>query len=340
MRQAIMTEPGNIEFRDVSVPDVKANEVLLEIKQIGICGSDIHVNHGKHPFTPYPVVQGHEFMGIVKETGSDVSSEIQPGMKATALPQSVCGQCRPCLRGDFHICDELKVKGFQAPGCAQDFFIAPDEMVIPLPDSFTYEQGALIEPTSVATHSTQRAGDLSGKNVVVLGAGTIGNLVAQVVRSRGAKKILITDLSEFRLEIARKCGIEETTNVNHETLTEASRRVFGEEGFDIAFEAVGVEATMDAVVETIQKGGSIVVLGVFEEKPRIDMSIVGDRELSIIGTLMYQHKDYQEAVELIQSGKVKTQPLVTKHFPFEEYSQAYRFIDEKKDKSMKIMIDL
>ncbi len=340
MRQAIMTEPGNIEFHDVPVPTAQANEVLLEIKQIGICGSDIHVNHGKHPFTPYPVVQGHEFIGIVKETGAEVSDQIRPGMKATALPQSVCGQCRPCLRGDFHICDHLKVKGFQAPGCAQDYFIAPEDMLILLPDSFTYEQGALIEPTSVAVHSTHRAGDLTGKNVVVLGAGTIGNLVAQVVRARGAQQVLITDLSDFRLKIARECGIEATSNPRHETLTEASQRIFGEEGFDVAFEAVGVEATMDAAIDSIQKGGSIIVLGVFEEKPRIDMSVVGDRELSIIGTLMYQHDDYQKAVALIQNDQVKTQPLITKHFPFTEYPQAYRFIDEQRDKTMKVMIAL
>ncbi len=250
-------------------------------------------------------------------------------MKATALPQVVCGKCRPCLRGDFHICRELKVKGFQAPGCAQDFFIASEEMLIPLPESFTYEQGALVEPLSVAAHSTQRAGDLTGKNVVVLGAGTIGNLVAQVVRSRGAKKVLITDLSEFRLEIAQKCGIDAISNVKNETLTDASQRVFGDEGFDVAFEAAGVEAAMNAAIEAIEKGGAIVVVGVFGENPRIDMSTAGKHELSLIGTLMYQHKDYREAVELIQSGKVKTQSLVTRHFPFEEYHQAYRYIVEK-----------
>lgn len=340
MRQAVMTEPGQIEFRDVSVPEPSPTEVLLEIKQIGVCGSDIHVNHGKHPFTSYPVIQGHEFMGVVKEVGTAVSTMIQPGMKATALPQVVCGKCPPCKRDDFHICDNLKVKGFQAPGCAQDYFLVPQHMLIPLPTSFTYEQGALIEPISVACHSTQRSGSLEGKNVVVLGAGTIGNLVAQVARARGAKRVLITDLSRFRLNIAEQCGIEYTSNPKEETLVEASQRVFGDEGFDVAFEAVGVQATMDAAIDAIQKGGTIVVLGVFEEKPRIDMSLVGDRELSLIGTLMYQHTDYHEAVDFIHSGQVITTPLVTKHFPFEAYNQAYHYIDEQGDKTLKVMIDL
>ncbi|HUW20750.1 MAG TPA: alcohol dehydrogenase catalytic domain-containing protein [Sedimentisphaerales bacterium] len=339
MRQAVMTEPGRIEFRDVPEPKAGAGQILLRVRQIGVCGSDVHVNHGKHPFTSYPVVQGHEFSAQVEAVGPGVRN-IKPGMKATARPQLVCGKCRPCRRGDYNICDVLKVQGFQAPGCAQDLFVTTTDRVVPLPNSLTFEQGALVEPAAVAVHSTGRAGDLKGKNVAVLGAGPIGNLVAQVARCRGAKKILITDLSDFRLEIAKKCGIRNTCNAGVEPLAEASHRVFGSKGFDVAFEAVGVEATMAAAVDAIQKGGRIVVLGVFGEKPRIDMSIVGDRELSLIGTLMYKHEDYVRAVQLIAKGKVITKPLVTKHFLFEQYAEAYKFIDEQGDKTLKVMIDL
>ena len=334
-----MTEPGKIEFSEVPEPKPGKGQILLRVKQIGVCGSDVHVSHGKHPFTSYPVVQGHEFSGVVEAIGQGVEG-IEIGTKATARPQLVCGKCRPCMRGDYNICDVLKVEGFQAPGCAQDFFITTTDKIVPLADTLTYWQGALVEPTAVAVHSTGRAPDLKGQNVVVLGAGPIGNLVAQVARCRGAKKTLITDLSDFRLEIAKKCGIEETSNAAKESLKDAAKRVFGDEGFDIAFEAVGVEATMDAAIDTIQKGGAIVVLGVFGEKPRIDMSIVGDRELSLIGTLMYKHEDYLKAAELIASGEVITEPLVTKHFGFEQYADAYKFIETQGDKTLKVMIDL
>ena len=339
MRQAVMTEPGKIEFRDVPEPKAGPGQILLRIKRIGVCGSDIHVNHGKHPFTSYPVVQGHEFSAVVEAVGEGVT-KVKPGMKATARPQIVCGECAPCRRGDYHICDVLRVEGFQAPGCAQDLFVTTEDKIVPLPDSLTYEQGALIEPTAVGVHSTGRGGELKGRNVTVLGAGPIGNLVAQVVRCRGAKKILITDLSDFRLDIAKKCGIANTSNASKESLGDASKRVFGGEGFDVAFEAVGAEATMDAAVQNIEKGGTIVVLGVFGEKPRIDMSIVGDREQSIVGTLMYKHEDYVKAVELIASGDVITKPLVTKHFAFEQYPDAYKLIDDQGDKTLKVMIDL
>ena len=338
MRQAVMTSPGVIEHREVAEPAAGPGQVLLRIKRIGVCGSDVHVNHGKHPFTSYPVVQGHEFSAVVETVGDGVEN-IPLGSKATATPQVVCGQCGPCRRGDYHICDHLKVQGFQAPGVAQDLFVTEAEKVVPLPDSFTHEQGALVEPTAVAVRTTARAGEMHGKAVVVLGAGPIGNLVAQMCRARGAE-VLITDVNEFRLEKARECGIGATSNAVEESLADASMRVFGDGGFDIVLDCAGVQATIDAAVENVNKGGTIVAVAVYDEKPRVDMAVVGDRELSIVGSLMYQYSDYEEAVQRIASGEIITAPLESAHFSFEEYEAAYRFIDDQGPNSLKVFIDL
>jgi len=338
MRQAVMTSPGIIDFGDVPQPRPGGGEVLLRVKRIGICGSDVHVNHGLHPFTSYPVVQGHEFSGVVEEVGEGVTGFL-PGDKATAMPQMVCGRCRPCLRGDYHICDSLKVQGFQAPGCAQELFIISAQKTVRLPDGFTFEQGAIVEPAAVAVHAVSRAGEVSGKNVVVIGAGPIGNLVAQTARADGAD-VLVTDLSDFRLGIARQCRIPHTSNPRDEELGQAAERVFGTDGFGIALECVGAEATLSAAIDSIGKGGTIVVVGVFGEKPRVAIGLVQDRELMLIGTLMYRYQDYERAVSLISSGNVITAPLETRHFPFEKYADAYRFIDEHRAESMKIFIDV
>jgi L-iditol 2-dehydrogenase len=338
MKQAVMTEPGKITIQQIDPPRAGEGEVLLRIQRIGVCGSDVHVYHGKHPYTGYPVVQGHEYSASVEALGLGVSG-LKLGDKVTSMPQIVCGECAPCLRGDYHICDKLRVEGFQAPGCAQELWVAQADKIIPLPDNFSFEQGALVEPVSVAVHCTSRAGDLKGRNVAVLGAGPIGNLVAQVARAEGAK-VLITDISEYRLDVAYQCGLENTSNPAIETLKQASERIFGKEGFSIALECVGVEATMTAAVETIQKGGTIIVVGVFGEKPRIDVGLVQDRELNLRGTLMYQRPDYIKAVELIASGDVITEPLMSKHFAFDDYLQAYKFIDQARDKTMKVFIDI
>ncbi len=340
MRQAVMTRPGAIEIREVSeLPAVARHEVKLKIQKIGVCGSDIHVYHGKHPFTSYPVVQGHEYSGMVVEVGEDVT-EVQVGDKATARPQLVCGRCGPCMRGDYNICNHLKVEGFQAPGTAQDYFILPQDRIIKLPVSLSYEQGAMVEPAAVAVHAIARVGDLTGKNLVVTGAGPIGNLVAQVAKARGASKVLITDISAFRLNKAMECGIEFTSNVLNEDLAQASKRIFGEEGFDIAFECAGVEPALDQATQEINKGGVVVIVAVYGDRPKVDMAVLGDRELNMIGTLMYKHEDYQQAVALIEGGAIQTAPLFTKHFDFNQYLNAYKYIDEQGDKTMKVIIDL
>ncbi len=355
MRQAVMASPGVIEFRDVPEPAPGPGEVLLRIKRIGVCGSDVHVWHGKHPFTTYPVVQGHEFSAVVEALGEGVTG-IEPGAKATATPQLVCGECRSCRRGDHHICDDLKVQGFQAPGCAQELFKTDAEKVVLLPGSFTFEQGALVEPASVAVHATARAarhgrtpstaagdspssGDLADRNVVVVGAGPIGNFMGQVARLRGAG-VLVTDISDYRLEVARQCGLVGVSNARQEALSEAVARVFGEDGFDLAFECAGAEDAFAQVVRAIEKGGTIMAVGLFQQKPRVHMSMVCEHELSLLGTLMYQKTDYEQAARWIHEGLIRTEPLDSRHFPFERYAEAYRFIEEQGEKSVKIFIDL
>jgi L-iditol 2-dehydrogenase len=283
-------------------------------------------------------VPGHEFSAVLEAGGPGVTG-LTPGTKVTSMPQIVCGECTPCRRGDYHICDKLKVQGFQAPGCAQELWVTSAHTIVTLPETFTFEQGALVEPTAVAVHAVAKAGKLAGRRVMVLGAGTIGNLVAQAARCEGAQ-VLITDLSDYRLGVAHQCGLAATSNAKEESLAQAAERVFGNDGFDVAFECVGVEPTITAAVANIQKGGTLIIVGVFGDKPCLDLATVQDRELNLRGTLMYQRPDYQRAVELIASGGIITEPLVSKHYSIDDYIEAYRFIDQFGDKSMKVVIDV
>jgi len=340
MRQAIMISPGVIEYHDIAEPaELKSNEILLRIKKIGVCGSDIHVFHGKHPATPYPVVQGHEYSAIVEAIGKNVT-KVKPGMKATARPQLVCGVCGPCKRGQYNACQKLKVQGFQAPGVAQDLFVVPEDRIIPIPESMSFEQGAMVEPAAVGAHSTNRATELKGKNVVVSGAGTIGNLVAQFAKARGAAKVMITDLSDYRLNIARQCGISGTLNVKKIPFEDGVRSFFGDEGFQVGFEAAGVQSSLDALIEGVEKGGEVVILGVYSQNPVVNMFYLGEHELNVFGSMMYLHEDYEAAVDMIALGKIITAPLLSISFPFSKYLDAYQYIESQGDKSMKVMIDL
>ncbi len=340
MKQAIMITPGVIEYREVPEPGkLKENEILLRIKKIGVCGSDIHVYHGKHPATPYPVVQGHEYSAIVEAIGEKVT-KVKVGSMATARPQLVCGECGPCKRGQYNACQQLKVQGFQAPGVAQELFVVTEDRIVPIPENMTLVQGAMIEPAAVGAHSTNRVSSLKGKNVVVTGAGTIGNLVAQFAQSRGAAKVLITDISDYRLGIARQCGIAGTLNIKTTPFDEGAKAFFGDDGFQVGFEAAGVQSSLDVLLQYVEKGGDIVILGVYSQNPVVNMFYLGEHELNVFGSMMYRHEDYEAAVEMISTGKVITAPLLTNSFPFNQYDDAYKFIEAQGDKSMKVMIDL
>ena len=340
MKQIMMTSPGVIEYREVPFPEeLKEHEVLLKIQKIGICGSDIHVYHGKHPAVVYPVVQGHEFSAVVEAVGKSVKN-IVPGMRATARPQLVCGTCAPCRRGQYNVCQELKVQGFQAPGVAQEFFVFPDDRVVVFPDHVPFESGAMIEPVSVAVHAASRVSSLKGKNVVVSGAGTIGNLIAQMALSKGANKVMITDISNYRIDIAKQCGIENVLNVKESSFKEKADSIFDKHGFQVGFEAAGEQQSLDILLKNIEKGSEIVIVGVYEKNPEVNMYYLGEHELILTGSLMYRHEDYIEAVDVIASGMIRLDPLISKHFSFEEYKNAYLFIEKEKDKSMKVIIDM
>mgnify|MGYP005750357171 FL=1 len=340
MRQAILVEPKHIEFKEVAEPkaaDLTAHQILVNIKRIGICGSEIHSYHGLHPATFYPVVQGHEYSGVVMAVGSEVTV-CKPGDHITARPQLVCGKCNPCKRGQYNVCEHLRVQAFQADGAAQDFFVVDDDRVAKLPEGMSLDYGAMIEPSAVGAHASNRT-DVKGKNVVVSGAGTIGNLIAQFCIARGAKNVLITDVSDLRLAKARECGIKHTLNINKKTLKEAAQELFGEEGYQVGFEVAGVEVSIRSLMETIEKGCDIVVVAVFAKDPALSMFYLGEHELRLIGSMMYRHEDYLTAIDYVSKGIVNLKPLVSNRFAFEEYDDAYKFIDAHRETSMKVLID-
>ena len=341
MRQAVLVAPRTIEFRNVEAPkaeNLKAHEVLIQVRRIGVCGSEIHSYHGLHPATFYPVVQGHEYSAVVVATGSEVTV-CKPGDSVTARPQLVCGECGPCKREQYNVCEHLRVEAFQADGVAQDYFVTTDDRVVVLPQGMSLDYGAMIEPSAVGAHATSRT-DVKGKNVVVSGAGTIGNLVAQFCKARGANKVLITDVSDLRLSKAKECGIAYTVNVMNKPLKEAVHEVFGDEGYQVGFEVAGVESSIRSLMETIEKGSDIVIVAVFAKDPALSMFYLGEHELRLIGTMMYRHEDYQTAVDYVSRGVVNLEPLISNRFSFEQYDEAYRYIDENRYATMKVIIDL
>jgi L-iditol 2-dehydrogenase len=340
MRQAVMVAPGNIQFRTVAIPAIRDDEVLVKVMRIGVCGSDIHVYHGKHPYTPFPVVQGHETSCEVAKVGANVTG-LEPGDKVTIEPQVSCGACYSCKNGLYNICDNLKVIGFQTTGAASDYFPVPANKLVKMPAWMSHDEGAMIEPLAVGVRAVQKAGDVEGKNILVYGAGPIGNLVAQTAKALGAAEIMIVDLNDKRLEIARMCGMEHTVNPRRENLTERLAAAWGtEKKADCIFECAGAEATIQSAIENARKGTDIVVVAVYGKPPQVDMALVNEAELKIIGTARYVIDDFRTAISLVEAGKVQLKPLVTDVFAFERYDDAYHKIENDPETTMKMLIQV
>lgn len=339
MLQQVMTAPGKIEFREIETPVPKAGEVLIRIMKIGVCGSDIHVWHGKHPFTSYPVTQGHEVSGEIAALGAGVEN-LEVGQKVTIQPQVVCGKCYPCRHGKYNLCETLKVMGFQTTGVASEYFSVDAAKVTPLPREMSFDEGAMIEPLAVAVHAVRKFGDMRGMRVAVLGAGPIGILVAQAAKGMGAESVLITDISDLRLEKARQCGVDFCVNTCEADFGEALVSSFGPDKADVIYDCAGNNVTMGQAIRCARKGSTIILVAVFAGMAEVDLAVLNDHELDLNTTMMYRNEDYLEAIELVRAGKVDLKPLISKHFAFRDYAEAYRYIDENRETTMKVIIDV
>ncbi len=339
MHQQVMTAPGEIEFREIAVPQPGPGQVLVKVIRIGICGSDIHVYHGKHPFTSYPVTQGHEVSGEVAALGDGVEN-LSVGQKVTIEPQVFCGECYPCRHGKYNLCESLKVMGFQTTGAASTYFVLSADKVTVLPDRISFDEGAMIEPLAVAVHANRQCGVSDGHNIAVIGAGPIGILVAQTAQAFGAATVMITDISDFRLAKARACGIGHAYNTEKTDFNDALLNAFGPDKADVIFDCAGQDITISQAIAHARKGSKIILVAVFEDKASVDLAVLNDHEIDLNTSMMYRHEDYVDAIRLVEDGKVRLDPLITKTFAFRDYNKAYRFISENRETCMKILIDV
>ena len=339
MIQQVMTEPGRITFQEIDIPEPQADQVLVKIKRIGVCGSDIHVYHGEHPYTSYPVTQGHEVSGKVVKTGQYVKN-FREGQKVTIEPQVFCGRCYPCLHGKYNLCENLKVMGFQTTGTASEYFAVDASKVTPLPETMSYDEGAMIEPLAVTVHAAKRFEDLKGAKCVVLGCGPIGILLIQSLKALGAKEVLATDISDMRLSLAAELGADYTVNTGSKDFGEALLEAFGPDKADVMYDCAGNDITMNQAIQNARKGSTIILVAVFAKMANVDLAKLNDSELDLNTSMMYRHEDYVDGIRLVNEGKIRLKPLMSSHFSFEDYLKAYQYIDANRESTMKVLIDV
>ncbi len=327
MLQAELTLPRTFTITDdAPVPIPSHNEVLIKVQQVGICGSDIHAYHGKHPFISCPIVPGHEFVGIVEQAG-DGSQELV-GQRVTVLPSLTCGHCPQCREGRFNICQTLRVIGCQAPGAFAEYVLAPKNRVFVLPEALDWDLGTLVEPLAVAVHAVRRARRISGANTLVLGCGTIGLMTLYVLKNYGAASITAVDPQTSRLQLAEKLGATK--------LQGPADAIAGP--IHTSFECVGIADTMNQSILATEKGGEIGVLGVFEEDVPVKMGLVQDKELTLLGTLMYTDSDYEEAIRLLSRNPSYLKELITHRYPLPKVDEAFQRLQQAPQDTLKVVL--
>ena len=337
MLQVVLSSPEVFENKEVDIPEVQKGQVLLKIRAVGICGSDIHTYYGKHPFVHTPIVLGHEVTGEVVLTGEDVK-KVSVGDRVVLRPQRTCGKCRSCREGRYNICKELNVLGCLSTGASSEYFAVEESILYKLPSNLGFVSGTMIEPLAVGVHALRAGGFRPGCNVLVTGAGTIGNFTAQAAKALGAKTVMITDVSDQKLAKAQQSGIDHTINVKDTNLKDAVKNMFPDDSLDLIMECSASEIALNQVIDLAPKGINIVLEGVFEEFPRADLASVQDKELSLIGTLMYTDRDYVEAISLAKIGSINFDPLISKTFDLAESADAYKYIENNRDSAIKVVL--
>ncbi|PXY24046.1 zinc-dependent alcohol dehydrogenase family protein [Prauserella flavalba] len=313
MRAAIVDQPGSIRVGDVPDPKPGERQVVVKVGACGICGTDLHIADGHFPPTPYPIVPGHEFAGEIVELGADVPGGWRVGDRVAVDPSLFCGYCTPCRSGHGNLCANWGATGDTVDGAFAEYVAVPSANCYRLPDALTYQQGALVEPVSCAVHGVRRVGVEAGERFLVMGAGTMGLIMQQLLQRAGAR-VTVVDRNAARLPRATQLGAEAV-------VTDVAE--LNGEKFDAAADCTGVVLAIEAAFDSLRRGGRLLVFGVAPEEARVALSpfrIYND-EITVVGSMAVLNS-FGAALDLVAAGAIDTAALLTDTLPLERYPDA------------------
>ncbi|MXX46249.1 MAG: NAD(P)-dependent alcohol dehydrogenase [Acidimicrobiia bacterium] len=342
MKAAVLHPSGGLKIEERPVPEPGPDEVLVSPQMVGICGSDLHYyKEGRIGDwrVQEPHVLGHEFAGVVEEIGPDTEG-VHIGARVAVEPIRPCWNCDSCHRGVYNLCPHISFTGSpHTDGALQESVVVPARGLHPLPDGMDFELGALVEPTSIAVHAVRRSGLRPGETVTIIGAGPIGLLILAVCRAYGAGAVHITDIDPGRLQIAEALDATTTADVRGME-TEEIRRATHPTGTDITFEAVGSPRTLETAMELVRPSGRVVAVGVnVTEHIPFNMMLAQSREATVIP--IYLGRDaFGEAIELLSSGRIQPEKLISHRFPLERAREAMDTALNSGAGAVKVMIEV
>ncbi|MFT5189944.1 MAG: L-iditol 2-dehydrogenase [Verrucomicrobiales bacterium] len=341
MKALNLAEYNKFEYIDSPKPEITDDEVLIQIKACGICGSDIHGMDGSSGRRQPPIIMGHEASGVICQVGAGLN-DWKVGDRVTFDSTVYCGNCDQCKKGDVNLCQNRRVLGvscddYRQNGAFAEYLKVPARILYRMPENLTFEQAAFAEPISIALHGVSLVPVKQGDTAVVVGAGLIGLLVVQALRIAGAEKVIAVDLDEKRLSLAKELGAAVTFNATDPDVLNKIRQETGGQGADISMEVVGISPTLNLAIHCLRTGGSAGLVGNLSAVTEFPMQAVVTREISIFGSCA-SAGEYADALKHIESGAIKIEPLISAAVPLSEGAEWFERLHGNKEGLLKVIL--
>lgn len=342
MKAMLLTEYKNLTVTEFPMPEISANDVLVQVRACGICGSDIHGYDGSTGRRIPPLVMGHEAAGVITEIGSQVTS-FRVGDRVTFDSTVSCGHCFFCRRGDINLCDNRMVLGvscgeYRRHGAFAEYVSVPQHICYLLPEELPFEHAAMIEAVSIAVHAANRTPVSLGDTAVVVGSGMIGLLVIQAMRLAGCGRIIAVDLAEDRLEKAKELGADIGLKGDAVDVPAEVRKLTSGRGADVVLEVVGIASTVNMAIACARKGGSVTLVGNLSPKVEMPLQAIVTRELTIHGTCG-SRGEYPACIELLQRRAIRVDPLITATISLNDGPAWFQRLYAGEPGAMKVIVD-
>lgn len=339
MKEVVVVEPHKVEVREVPIPELaNEDEVLIQMKAAGVCGSDHHIYHGSNPCSTYPRIPGHENVGIIVKTGKNVKN-VKVGDHVIVDLISTCGTCYQCTHGRRNVCESVKVRGSGADGGWREYFTAPAAEVYKISDSVDWKDAALVEPYAIGAHCTTRGRVQPDDVVFILGTGTIGSIILQTCKAKGCKTVICCDIDDESLERAKGYGADYVINSRKEDIVLRVQEITQGKGVTVAFDSACFPGSLTLCMQPgiLCNAGRMVPMGFCTAPEQITQAMINQRELDIIGSRMSAFQ-FEPTIARMEKGELDTRGIATMFIPFDEIEKVFAYMDHPVPETKKMVI--
>lgn len=338
MKAVQIFEPNDLRIIEVDKPEIqKADDVLVKMKAVGICGSDVGIYHGTNAAATYPRVIGHELVGEVEEIAEGVDA-VKVGDRVIIDQVVACGDCYPCKQGRPNVCDNLQVRGVHIDGGYTEYMVVPQEDLYILPEGMSNTDAVMIEPTSIGLQVCSRAELTSEDTLLIYGAGALGATILKIAKTI-SNNIIVADIVEGKLEDASKNGAHHTVNLKEEDLQERIDELTNGRGVTVSMDAACTKTSLMQLLEVTGNAGRVMALGFDTQPTEINQFLIASKELDIRGSRL-QNGKFAEGIEMIKSGELDFTDEVSHVFDLEEAQKAFDFIDSRDESIRKVVLEI